>query len=712
MYLLQLPPLSQPRPASSSMRSVEMGGNHTIEQDENSTEDLFEGFDVLESEKDFLLSLLDVAPAEEVEALNGVTHTKFMEEVEFYVAPASRSTVEEFTHTHPFWSRGQHLDMGKSIDSSEVEMLEFKQDVYDYARAAGMGQHQAKVEVMRAAAAWRKERGFVGGEVLHEWEKESKVEPEIYARSTLLVARPTMPLVSSGATKTEPSKKRKRGSLEEPTPQNLSSQVVEPDVPETKRLRKIAKKERKKAARDMRKQLCGIKGAVGTSNHTKDQSPVFSLLPKPPIAEKETVNQPAKKKKKSKLGPTISAYFAKPQIPDPMPEKEPTMGPSGLTDAAKPSNKSKRVRKRQRAAGRLGTGSKVSHPTSVSTKIQRSIEEDVPAIADHPLPIPAPALMPESSIEAAKPTLTDLDAAKSLVDVALEVNEKKSKRKRKRNHNRLPEERAPGFSDQSKTDFSKPTSTSQEAAKLYTEKRSCIQAFIENLQDVHHDQGSEHLSGAHAEDGEDVKTESKRKRTRRRKLSRQEVCVAPHQSQDSMPSDHDADILIVPDDGSAVAEKHDNIENEPRLKKHRRKELPKKKEPIVLDQFQDTVANSSDTEMPIVRTDGIGEADERQVNSVVILEHEEISPSSKKRCRDRGRKSKVMQKESLKLVETQSPEEQAVVEPLAELANTNTKQPKDGMRERGRGRTRESDDYSEMEVDASSLRGQSKVHHS
>lgn len=691
-----------------------MGGNHTTEEDENSKQDLFEGFDVLESEKDFLLSLLEVAPAEEVEALNGVTHTKSIEEVEFYVAPASRSTVEEFAHTHPFWSRGERLDMGKSIDSSEVEMLEFKRDVYDYARAAGMGQHQAKVEVMRAAAAWRKERGFVGGEVLYEWEIESKVEPEISARSPLLVARPTMLLVSSGATKTEPSKKRKRCSLEEPTPHNFSSKVVEPDVTEAKRLRKLAKKERKKAARDMRNQLGASKGAVGTSKHTEDQSSVFSLLPKPAIAEKETVTQPAKKKKKSKLGPTTSTYFAKPQIPDPKPEKAPTMGHSSLTVAAKPSNKSKRVRKRQIAAGRLGTGSEASHPTSVPTKIQQSIEEDVLATADHLLRIPAPALMLESSIEAAKPVLTDLNAANSLVDVALEDNEKKPKRKRKRNHNRLPEERTPGILDPNKTDFSKPTSssTSQEAVKLHTEKHSRIQAFIENIQDIHADEGSEHLSGAHAEDGEDVKTEPKRKRTRRRKLPREEVPVVPHQSQDSMPSDHDAEIPIAPDDGSAAAEKHDNIENEPMPKKHRRKERPRKKEPIVLDQFQDTVANSNDAEMLIVWKDGIEEADERQVNSGVILEHEEISPSSKRRRRDRGRKSKDMQKESLKQVETQIPEEQAVVEPLAELVNTNTKQPKDGMRERGRGRTRESDEYSEMEVDAPSLREQSKVHHS
>ena len=97
------------------MGSVEMGGNHNIEEDENSTEDLFEGFDVLESEKDFLLSLLEVAPAEEVEALNGITHAKSIEEVEFYIAPVSRLIVEEFAHTHPFWSRGQRLDMGKSI---------------------------------------------------------------------------------------------------------------------------------------------------------------------------------------------------------------------------------------------------------------------------------------------------------------------------------------------------------------------------------------------------------------------------------------------------------------------------------------------------------------------------------------------------------------------------------------------------------------------
>ena len=676
-----------------------MDNNHGIAEDDN-REDLLEGFDILESERDFLLYLLEVAPAEEVDALNRIAHTESVEELDFYVVPAPRSTVEKFAHAHPFWSQGQRLDIGKSIDSSQAEMLRFNRDVYDYARAAGMGQHQAKVEVMRATAAWRKERGFGLVGVLDEWGEEYMARSEIHARSPVLVARNSMSLASSGATEVETSKKRKISSLEEPAPQSLSNEVVQPDVAEARRLRRLAKKERKRIARDMRKQLDSSKAAVECSEHTEDCSSRFSLLPMPDTAEQETVTRLAKKKMKSKLGPTTSLYFTKPQ-------GEYATKAKGLPEATISSDNNKKARKRHRTAGRVRSESDASQAIAVSTKMVAV--EEVKEAEGRPMAINPSPTEAATSTHAPNLASNSLHHTKYSAEAALEIGEKKPKRKRKRNQNRLLQEETTVFGVQSKADLPKSNAStiSEEAVKFLGEKRSPKQAFIENLQGMHED-GSELLSEVHGENGEGIKAEAKRKRTRRRKLPREEVLVL-NQFQDSMPSGHNGEIPIVPNDGGADPEKQDNIQHEPRPKKRRRKERPRKNEHILLDESQNSVKKSH-AEIPIVERHP--ELGKYQLNSEAAPEHEEVSPSSKKKRRDRGRKSEGNKKQTLEYVGSKGLEENAVVEPLTELANTNAKQPNEGRREEVQGIIRESDEESEMDIDAPSLREQSKVYHS
>lgn len=627
-----------------------MEKNYNMEEDSDA-EDPLESFDVLESEKEFLLSLIatEIAPTEEIEALNGVTTSKSTENVEFYVAPAPRSTVEVYVRTHPFWSRGQHLDMCKSVEFSKVELEEFKRDVYNYSLAAGLGKNQAKVEVMRATAAWRKERGFGVGEVLDEWEEDSEGELEISA----LVALPALPLTSSRATTPETSRKRKRSTLEEPASQNFSSQVVEMDSTDAKRLRKLAKKERKKAERDMKKQLKKHNRSIEASERADDQSSVVSVLPKSDMTEPAVSTEPLKKKKKSKLGPTTSAYFAKPQVPDKKTRKEPT----AVTNGGGDDSSSQRARKRHRVAANVGTESTASHRTDVFLQLATSIGEVELVRKDNSAAIKPPAVEQASAMKEIKPASTNLDGADDSGGPSLDANDKKPKRKRKRNHNRLPKDQASGFQGPNETESSKAKAPfeSQENTKLHTKKRSATEDFVESPQGELSNEVPEQPSEVR-EGGEDVKIKPKRQRTRRKERPRDGESVHD-QAEEFMPNDHSDKIDNLPEGENGEAKKH-------------------------------------------------------PVNSEAILEHENVSPESKKQRRDRGRKSEGKKKPPLEPFEPVNPKPKGVVEPLAELTNTNNKQPKKGTQERGRGRTTVPDEPFEVDVDVPSSREQSKVHHS
>jgi hypothetical protein len=91
-----------------------------------------------------------------------------------YPAPhlVLQKKVEEFVRSHMFM-------VNKHVKPTTLQRREFTRDIYDYARAIGMGRHQADVEVIRARAAYRRDRGLARGLRLDESDDESTLGLEI-----------------------------------------------------------------------------------------------------------------------------------------------------------------------------------------------------------------------------------------------------------------------------------------------------------------------------------------------------------------------------------------------------------------------------------------------------------------------------------------------------------------------------------------------------
>lgn len=91
-----------------------------------------------------------------------------------YPAPhlVLQKKVEEFARSHMFI-------VNKNIKPTTLQRREFTRDIYDYARAIGMGKHQANVEVKRARAAYRRDRGLTRGLALDDSDDESTLGLEI-----------------------------------------------------------------------------------------------------------------------------------------------------------------------------------------------------------------------------------------------------------------------------------------------------------------------------------------------------------------------------------------------------------------------------------------------------------------------------------------------------------------------------------------------------
>ncbi|KAE9381245.1 hypothetical protein N431DRAFT_457850 [Stipitochalara longipes BDJ] len=138
---------------------------------ESGVDNEFEGFDVKPEDKNFFNDLLQAAPPEAVLELTGKTQRatsqpisdtahdtkrvkKIFAEVESLsdIVPGARriQRVKVFAEDHPF--RGH-------VTWTEDELQEYKDDVYEFARAAGFSNVQAGVEVGKAVGVWKLERG-------------------------------------------------------------------------------------------------------------------------------------------------------------------------------------------------------------------------------------------------------------------------------------------------------------------------------------------------------------------------------------------------------------------------------------------------------------------------------------------------------------------------------------------------------------------------
>jgi hypothetical protein len=95
---------------------------------------------------------LDVAPQEEVAAITGksrrITPTSISD-----IAPDAKTmkSIRSFAEEHPFREQDKWTD---------AELQEYKDDVYEFATAAGMSDLHADLEVSKATGAWKSEKGL------------------------------------------------------------------------------------------------------------------------------------------------------------------------------------------------------------------------------------------------------------------------------------------------------------------------------------------------------------------------------------------------------------------------------------------------------------------------------------------------------------------------------------------------------------------------
>jgi hypothetical protein len=172
------PPSSQPRPESvpedededededeeghaTEIISEEQGAAENMieisskyeeyNNEETEEEDEFAGFDVTPEEKEFLNELLDVAPPEEVKKLTGKNRRSSDPFSDIMPDKQTTKNVGSFAKDHPF---------RKQQAWTKAELQEYMDDVYEFATAAGMSEFHAGLEVQKATGAWKLQKGL------------------------------------------------------------------------------------------------------------------------------------------------------------------------------------------------------------------------------------------------------------------------------------------------------------------------------------------------------------------------------------------------------------------------------------------------------------------------------------------------------------------------------------------------------------------------
>jgi hypothetical protein len=324
-----LPPSSQPRPEGSDEEEEEI-------QYGDEDDDHFEGFDIDPSQKEFMNELLAIAPEEEVELLSpppSKKHKHKHSDKSIETATSKKTTashskqpeikefVQDFASSHPIYDKRKW---------AEEDVEEYQHDIYQFATAAGLGPHQARVQVMLAVGLWKMSKGLpvIRGEFSKE--DERKMEDTL---SAIGIAKE---LLAGG-------KKRKRDDDEtasEVNTPNLASVKLagvsgENLAKEEKRaLRKAAKKARRREQMKLKKMGLKRRGSDASSSQSAQPGPVqppkvtlqssqsyYAQEASPPLPISTTGAESKKeRKKRAKPGPTTSPHFSQSQPSPPMPK--------------------------------------------------------------------------------------------------------------------------------------------------------------------------------------------------------------------------------------------------------------------------------------------------------------------------------------------------------------------------------------------------------
>jgi hypothetical protein len=442
------PPSSQPRPASED------------EDTEDEEEDVFESFDVEADAKEFLQEMLGQAPPDELEMLRKARDD---------TGPDVDKPIRDFARSHPFFSQTK-----AELDTDGL--VQFQQDVYAFSRAAGMGKQKARVDAMMAVAAWKSAMGLAGGMQLDELQTGSESELEVRYQQVpkLMAAEDYYWGEGKGKKKKKKNKNKKnKTGAEQASTQNEAAAEVEaipstgekrkrdtledtttPQVeadgskPATKKAKRDAKKARERARKlEEAKQANGNANTNATTPMSVDGgTPETSKAPDSTATLEHTVSPPQQsqrvepKRKRSKPGPTTSAYFTKPGDP-PIKQEHSETVEDASTDGHQSSGLGKRARRRKlkKAALKGVESEKADSNVNASQPDQPTVNPPEP-VEGMAMDIETDNKRPESqhtAIEEAKKAVTVGDAE---IEDEATTSAKKHKRKRKRNHNKLPED--------------------------------------------------------------------------------------------------------------------------------------------------------------------------------------------------------------------------------------------------------------------------------
>jgi hypothetical protein len=558
-------PSSQPRPSSSPEEMGEDNDSEIIDQGEE--EDPFEEFDIDPEQREFLLELLEAGvPAEEMKLLRTSTHLIVDENARtktyFENAEKMHSNVVEFARTHPFW---------ENKVAEELEMQEYMRDVYDYAKAAGMGKNRARVEVMRMNAAWRRDKCVDYSDRWDEDELEDvselgmreQIVHEKEVKGLIQQTLKKLAVVEDGEVKAvqvldlkdgKKSKKRKRAA---------SNAVNDTDAPVrlAKRLRKELKKERRKKQRAENrmngatgKRVSPHKGSAGPAHQMQRNKPVNTDSKPSSLATSPPKSRHERRKKIPKQGPTISAYFSQAGTSASSGVSKGGLGNMAhLADGFKPLWEGPSEMDRRR---------KTMEAEEKQTELKAELEE-----------LPLEATMPTNKTMASIGNVNghtktypaefnalgedDVNRDSQKDDVSnntaheVDVQKKKHKRKKKRNHNRISE-------DQARLSLNEATNATDEkaafsidileSAAVCTEKDGRMNSFMDHLPqnersividtpDDHHD--------------ETKRSDRKKKKSKKDKVKKGRTRDVEHEARNA------SDPIAYPDSASTLKLKHE-----------------------------------------------------------------------------------------------------------------------------------------------------------
>ncbi|KAH7417438.1 hypothetical protein BKA64DRAFT_300643 [Cadophora sp. MPI-SDFR-AT-0126] len=201
----------------------------------------------------------------------------------------TKTSVQDFANEHPFWT---HSTLDEEV------ALEFENDVFEFAKAAGLGVNLAKVEVMRAMGAWKASKGIAVAQAGHIEQIFDKVLETI---ETVTEA------IGSG------QKKRKRQEqvevIAEPALLDITDGSKEVEVREPKAKRQRRREKKRKIVKETAPAV-DSKPAVPEKSAAVDHTNAEQADPKP---------QRRREKKKQKLEvEDPSAVEATSSVPDPV----------------------------------------------------------------------------------------------------------------------------------------------------------------------------------------------------------------------------------------------------------------------------------------------------------------------------------------------------------------------------------------------------------